>query len=580
MRHFLLSVVACFSVATALAATPPADEDFESQAINYDIANEGDWTSTTGGTATVVAAPASLASYLGGGGTAPLSGGHAQVLSVEEDAVLTVAGTADHEVVAEMLVQVVRSGVQPTGAPGDQLAVYVDDLSGKVNVWYDNGGSAWYELTSSPVIADLEWVHLVVTANYDGNRYKVSVNGSEISDANGYSTAKGATQPGPWLNMVQTNNVIAEIEIATSAAAPTYLDELVVSTSRVVDVSAVNPNLSGDGNDDVFEIVRVGPNFRISVGGQVATFVGAAESVTIQGSTDTDVFNFDLAGGVMPQFTVAGGGGGGVDSMNFTDVDGNTLTYSVVNVTDGSVALDGNTLTFTGLEPTEVNGTVTNVIINDNTGAAQSIVVSSVTAGTQTRVEATGATFERIDFTNPTGSLIINAGSGNDDVSVTQTALAALGNIFIEFNGDAGTDVLNVDLEGSSAVDTGTQIIGTGWVLNYNDFNAPTLANLILAVPALGEWGIILLSLTLLVFGLRRLPSASEIIVAREALSRALPAAVLIVAVGYAVMLAVGSSVAAADLFGIPVATALLAYVVAFCAEHRDANAAQANRVA
>ena len=103
MRHFLLSVVACFSVATALAATPPADEDFESQAINYDIANEGDWTSTTGGTATVVAAPASLASYLGGGGTAPLSGGHAQVLSVEEDAVLTVAGTADHEVVRRRL---------------------------------------------------------------------------------------------------------------------------------------------------------------------------------------------------------------------------------------------------------------------------------------------------------------------------------------------------------------------------------------------------------------------------------------------------------------------------------------------
>lgn len=556
------------------AATSPHEEDFESLGNGYAIANDADWTNSTGATVTTDATVVgTLTTYLGSG-TSPLDGDHDTVLEVSENAELAVTTTASGRAIIEMLVRVVQSGAEPTGSGTDQFAIYVDD-SGIVNVWQNDGGGAdWLTLSNTP-LADNAWVHLVVTAEYSTNRFKISVNGSELTHAtSGFAEDSGATVNGPWFGMVQTNNALAAVSIDNDGEDSSYLDEITVANAAVVVADdAGGGNVSDDGAADTFDVVVSGSTMDVTVNGVlILDDAPVTTIVRLLGSNDDDSFNFDLGGNPMPNVVVDGQGEVTGDSMNFTNTTGTTLTYSPTNATDGSVDLDGNVVTFLNLEPIDVQGAGTaNVVINDLTGGAQSITISSVGGGTQTEVDAGGG-WEVITFTNPTTSLTINMDSGDDVVTTTHTALAALGAISLSFNGDGGNDTLVVDAEDTPAEHRSAlnEIAGTGWLINYSSFESFTTNNFVTAVPALGQWGIVILALGLLILGVRRLPEAEGLTIGRSEVWAAAPVACFFGILAYGAWVAATSSMMLADLFCLPICLALTSYLVAFASALRE----------
>ena len=98
-----------------------------------------------------------------------------------------------------------------------------------------------------------------------------------------------------------------------------------------------------------------------------------------------------------------------LEGGSFTNV-----TFNYVDENDGAVVLDGQTINYTGLEPIASTVTAANVTLNYS-AAGESITVSDA-GSSQTNVDSTSG--ETTTFDNPTASLTINAGGGDDTIDM------------------------------------------------------------------------------------------------------------------------------------------------------------------
>lgn len=163
--------------------------------------------------------------------------------------------------------------------------------------------------------------------------------------------------------------------------------------------------------------------------------------------------------------------------------------YAFTNNTDGTIQLTGQGLiTYTGLEPVTSTINATNVTL-DFSGANETITVSAAGAG-QTTVDSDVG--ESVTFNNPTGTLSINTGAGDDVVNlnglgsgfsgslVIDTQTGTIGEVNISGAFDAGnisvTDItgdvnfadnssFNVDIAGTTAGTGHDQLTATGDVV-------------------------------------------------------------------------------------------------------------------
>ncbi len=137
-----------------------------------------------------------------------------------------------------------------------------------------------------------------------------------------------------------------------------------------------------------------------------------------------------------------------------------------------------STITYTGLEPITDNLSATDRTFTFN-GGSEAISLSDATGAAMTIDSTLG---ESVTFVNPTGSLTINTGTGDDDLDIDSLDGAFAASITI--NGGDGTDQLDIDgaltYIGSFSVATmetinvSNQITANGGIT----FTSPTTTNL------------------------------------------------------------------------------------------------------
>lgn len=233
-----------------------------------------------------------------------------------------------------------------------------------------------------------------------------------------------------------------------------------------------NGNGANNGTADSLWIRLNGANIEFSAdngASWTASVVYADTSVlTLNGSNDDDTFVIDYSGGnPVPSGGVTVVGSGQVttgDSVELISGSHTTVTYGFLNNSDGSIDVDSNLISYTGLEPITDNTDAVNRVF-DFTGGAETVTVTSVSA-TQTKVDSTLG--ESVTFNNPTTSMTINAGTGNDIVLCYSLSSGWAASVTI--NGGAGDDTiqLNKTVATSAAITVNGDAHTTGDILNFD----------------------------------------------------------------------------------------------------------------
>ena len=178
---------------------------------------------------------------------------------------------------------------------------------------------------------------------------------------------------------------------------------------------------ANDGNPDSFRMFLDGSDLKVELNGSQIFVRPFAEvdTLTINGSTDDDTLVVDLSGGnPVPAGGVSydGGGPGDFDSLSLTGGSVDSLVYTTTGPGEGSVSLDGALISYQNLEPVTDNLVVANrsFVFGDGSDSINVAVGDA-------RTQVTSPTSESVDFVNPTGTVTIHAGAGDDNIVITGT---------------------------------------------------------------------------------------------------------------------------------------------------------------
>ncbi|OYV96331.1 MAG: hypothetical protein B7Z73_00915, partial [Planctomycetia bacterium 21-64-5] len=144
-------------------------------------------------------------------------------------------------------------------------------------------------------------------------------------------------------------------------------------------------------------------------------------------------------------FTFTGSGG---DSLIVTGYNTPALTDTYTGAHSGTVQLAGDGLiTYSGLLPLTNSGTATDIIFDLPNGTVGATLQDDGTPGNNTsELISPTASFETTTFTDPTGSLTVNAGTGTQTINAA-ASLTTDFNANLNLNGAAGSgnnDTINV----------------------------------------------------------------------------------------------------------------------------------------
>ena len=133
--------------------------------------------------------------------------------------------------------------------------------------------------------------------------------------------------------------------------------------------------------------------------------------------------------------------GSGGDALALSNGTVTTVTHTFTSANDGTVDIDGSVVTYTGLEPISDTLTATNRIFTFN-GGAETITLSDDGSSGNGSSKIDSPLSEVVIFANPTASLTVNAGAGDDTVDVSRLDSAFSASLSV--NGDAGADTFNL----------------------------------------------------------------------------------------------------------------------------------------
>ena len=225
---------------------------------------------------------------------------------------------------------------------------------------------------------------------------------------------------------------------------------------------------ANDGQADTFRLFREGSELRVTLNGVVvfSRAVASMTDLTFTGSQDNDTLIIDRSGGdPIPTGGIVydGGGSGDHDTLTLTGGSASSAVYTSTGPSSGSVNLDGKVISYSHLEPIRDDLVVANRVFNfSNTPDTINFTFANG------RGVMTSPSSETVDFTAPTGSLLLRAGGGNDAISVSGSAVFDL-----LLDGGAGTNVITSSIPVTGVI-TGTDSADTiavsqsGAVVNYN----------------------------------------------------------------------------------------------------------------
>ncbi|HZF04437.1 MAG TPA: Ig-like domain-containing protein [Patescibacteria group bacterium] len=251
---------------------------------------------------------------------------------------------------------------------------------------------------------------------------------------------------------------------------------------------------AADRVPDTLRIVRSAADILVSLNGTVI-FTGALEvtrNLSVNGSTDDDTLVVDLGGGnPIPAGGIVYNGGGPGDNDTLTLVNGAaaSIEYAFIDSSSGSVTVDGFVISYTGLEP--IFDTVTAANRTFVFGPGPDAIGVAVGA-TQSVISSQGSS-ETVTLANPTVSLVVDAGAGNDTVTVTATALqTAAFEVTVDggpgvnsVQGTVVTSATAVGTEGADVIDVSETSTG-GILITVNGATSTFAAGTHVRVDALG----------------------------------------------------------------------------------------------
>jgi CHRD domain/Domain of unknown function DUF11/RTX calcium-binding nonapeptide repeat (4 copies)/Domain of unknown function (DUF4214) len=323
------------------------------------------------------------------------------------------------------------------------------------------GGNDSFTVNSLASVADLNTINL---NGFDGaDTFNVH---SEANVAINVTGHLPRTAPGDTLNFDAQG-----LSVTDSGGQITQPGRQPVSYTQIEAVNATGSIVvDGGSGDDMLVVNATGPDsgtYNLN-GGPPVAFTGAT-SFTFNGLGGDDLLQvnnpagglFAPAGGIAydggPAATAAGdrldilGGAHTAETHNFAanSANGHDGTIALVN---GAVTA---TYTYTGLEPVLVNaGTPSTVAFNLAAGADDAFLEDDGTAGNgMSQLRSANGTFETTRFSNPTDSLTIDLGDGDDTLTVSGTAPPDDLTAGLTIDGQAGNDTVTVN--GALSLSTG-----------------------------------------------------------------------------------------------------------------------------
>lgn len=261
----------------------------------------------------------------------------------------------------------------------------------------------------------------------------------------------GAVTVTPTSGLTGTHNVTAAVGEFPSAIDYQLVPIEIVSAATTWTVSAdlhPNGNEADDGAADTFRVVRNGSRLEVHINGTLSAQAEAASvlDLVINGSGDDDILIIDGSGGdPLPAsgFTFSAGSQASVDGDRLHFVSGSVTSVnhapSSTTFGSGTITVDGVSSQFSGIEGLVDSLIAVNRTFDMTDGDEVIAVGDDATPADGISRLLNGGTALPISFADPTGSLTINAGAGNDRVTINALDGGAIG---ATLNGGDGSDTL------------------------------------------------------------------------------------------------------------------------------------------
>ena len=305
---------------------------------------------------------------------------------------------------------------------------------------------------------------LTITGDYSqGNDGELFIEAQGTTPGSGYDQLQvgGTTSLFRKLSFVTFNgyNAVApasfDVITSTGAISGTFPvtnlppNGSVTYTANSVNVAFAPGDLVVDGTtgNDTLVLSVQSTVAGYTLNGGAFTPLGMVPGFVFNGGDGNDILIIDFANGnPIPatngvNYDGQRESGGFDDKLMITGGAQGTVDYNLDNATSGSVVMSNfGTVNFTSLTPISNTGSATDVNFNLPDSTNPMTLADDGTAGnTLSRLSAT--TFPQTDFANPSGSLTINAGTGNDTINVQGTGSGFGAALTID--GQLGTDTVN-----------------------------------------------------------------------------------------------------------------------------------------
>ncbi|MDE3025375.1 MAG: hypothetical protein KGI93_07370, partial [Acidobacteriota bacterium] len=295
------------------------------------------------------------------------------------------------------------------------------------------------DVTVDGVVTSRPLAEVTSLAITGGNALAVDLGGGAISVPVSYTAATaGSVSVGSGAGSTWTYDGKSSLQVAGGGIAG-----LSVQNVTAISAGGTSDTLVGPAANTTWTISGADSGTVDSL-----SFSGIENLLGAPNNQDTFVLqqNGSLSGGL-------DGGAGGYDTL-VLDGTWKSEVSNPVDHSSGTMTLDGNVVHYAGLEPITNTGTVSDFVLNLQSGSPNDATLSS--SGSQ--LVLSGASFETTSFAPPSGSLTINLGSAGDTLTLGDISSIYSGPITVA--GGAGTDTLAApDVNGTwniTGIDAGT----------------------------------------------------------------------------------------------------------------------------
>ncbi|CAB5153784.1 hypothetical protein D3OALGA1CA_4587 [Olavius algarvensis associated proteobacterium Delta 3] len=289
--------------------------------------------------------------------------------------------------------------------------------------------------------------------------------GATIDSATGEFSWAPSEEQGPW-----TYRLTVRVD---DAGSPALTDTRTVMITVFDDENMDAGPQADNGVADTYRLRVNGSSIEALLNGTVvfSSPLAGALPLTINGSSDNDTLIIDLSNGnPIPADGIEfiGDGPSDFDTMVVTGGSANQITHTFTGAGSGAIDLDGSAITYTGLEPILDEMDATNRVFTFS-GADDDIFIDDDAMPNDNYSSMWSAgTSESVDFRNPTGSLTVNAGGGDDTADIKQFDTGPDGgpvNFEVIVNGESGElriETLNAGSTRAAELTSDGGILGIG----------------------------------------------------------------------------------------------------------------------